>query len=135
MLKSISPQRLIGNILIGTSLLCTLAMPVSAELPANLDTNSPDPAIKGLAIAQEAEQRDTGWQNHVANMTMVLTNRNGQESSRSMRLKTLEVEGDGDKSLTIFDEPRDVQGTAFLSFTHALSADEQWLYLPALCLH
>lgn len=87
---------------------------------------------KGLAIAVEADSRDIGWLNQSANMTMVLKNRSGQESIRSMRLKTLEVEGDGDKSLTIFDEPRDVQGTAFLSYTHALVADEQWLYLPAL---
>lgn len=91
-----------------------------------------DPAEKGLEIAREADRRDTGWLNQTANMTMVLKNRTGKESSRAMRLKTLEVDGDGDKSLTIFDEPRDVEGTAFLSYTHALVADEQWLYLPAL---
>ena len=44
----------------------------------------------------------------------------------------LEVIGDGDKSLIIFDTPRDIKGTAFLSFTHALVPDDQWLYLPAL---
>jgi len=47
-------------------------------------------------------------------------------------MKTLEIEDDGDKSLTVFDRPRDIKGTAFLSFTHPLEADEQWLYLPAL---
>jgi len=91
-----------------------------------------DGAARGLEIAQEADRRDTGWSDQTANMTMVLRNRTGQESTRTMRLKTLEVEDDGDKSLTIFDEPRDVEGTAFLSFTHALEPDEQWLYLPAL---
>ncbi len=49
-----------------------------------------------------------------------------------MHLQTLEVDGDGDKSLTIFDNPRDIKGTAFLSHTHALKPDDQWLYLPAL---
>jgi hypothetical protein len=49
-----------------------------------------------------------------------------------MRLKSFEVDGDGDKSLTIFDNPRDIKGTAFLSHTHALNPDDQWLYLPAL---
>ncbi len=87
---------------------------------------------RGLEIALEADRRDLGWQDQSANMTMVLRNRTGQESTRAMRLKSLEVEGDGDQSLTIFDEPRDVEGTAFLSYTHALIADEQWLYLPAL---
>ena len=32
----------------------------------------------------------------------------------------------------MFDKPRDVKGTAFLSFSHAVGADDQWLYLPAL---
>jgi len=49
-----------------------------------------------------------------------------------MRLKSLEVDGDGDKSLTIFDNPKDIKGTAFLSHTHPLKPDDQWLYLPAL---
>lgn len=89
-------------------------------------------AARGLEIALESDRRDTGWADQTADMTMVLRNRVGQESTRTMRLKTLEVDGDGDKSLTIFDEPRDVSGTAFLSFTHALEPDEQWLYLPAL---
>ena len=63
---------------------------------------------------------------------MVLRNRHGEESTRQMRTQTLEVEDDGDKSLVIFDEPRDVEGTALLSFTHKEGSDDQWLYLPAL---
>lgn len=103
-------------------------------LPSLVSAQNADlePVARGLEIAQEAERRDTGWMDQTANMTMVLRNRSGQESTRAMRLQSLEVEGDGDKSLTIFDQPRDVEGTAFLSFTHALEADEQWLYLPAL---
>lgn len=87
---------------------------------------------KGLNIAIEAERRDTGWGDSSAAMSMHLTNKHGDSSSRELRMQTLEVDGDGDKSLTIFDQPRDVKGTAFLSFTHSLTADEQWLYLPAL---
>jgi outer membrane lipoprotein-sorting protein len=41
-------------------------------------------------------------------------------------------ENDGDKSLVIFDEPRDIKGTALLSYAHILDPDDQWLYLPAL---
>lgn len=87
---------------------------------------------KGLAIAREADRRNTGWGDSRAAMTMTLRNKNGGESIRNLRVKTLEVDGDGDKGLTIFDEPKDVQGTAFLSFSHAIEADDQWLYLPAL---
>ena len=87
---------------------------------------------KGLAIAIEADKRDQGWGDQATTMKMILRNSQGAESIRKIRGKTLEVKGDGDKSLTIFDTPRDVKGTAFLSFTHALKSDEQWLYLPAL---
>lgn len=87
---------------------------------------------KGLAIAVEADKRDQGWTDQATVSKMILRNSQGAESTREIRGKALEVEGDGDKSLTIFDTPRDVKGTAFLSFTHTLKADEQWLYLPAL---
>jgi hypothetical protein len=86
----------------------------------------------GLAIAQEADRRDDGFGDFIADMVMVLKNRHGQESVREMRIRTLEVEGDGDKSLSIFDTPRDVKGTAFLTFTHRVGDDDQWMYLPAL---
>ena len=87
---------------------------------------------KGLAIAVEADKRDQGWGDQATTMKMTLRNSQGAESTREIRGKTLEIKDDGDKSLTIFDTPRDVKGTAFLSFTHALESDEQWLYLPAL---
>lgn len=91
-----------------------------------------DPTARGLAIAQAAEQSDQGWRDMTATLTMTLRNRQGQESRRQLRIRSLEVIGDGDKSLTIFDSPRDIAGTAFLSYTHALTPDDQWLYLPAL---
>ncbi len=91
-----------------------------------------DDAGRGLAIAEEADRADRGWGDLAAKLTMTLRNRQGQESRRELRIRTLEVVGDGDKSLTIFDSPRDVAGTAFLSYTHALTPDDQWLYLPAL---
>ena len=87
---------------------------------------------KGLEIVREVDQRDTGFGDSKSEMKMILRNRNGDETLRNLRIQTLEVIGDGDKSLIIFNSPRDVKGTAFLSFTHALDPDEQWLYLPAL---
>ncbi|ODS24970.1 outer membrane lipoprotein-sorting protein [Candidatus Endobugula sertula] len=87
---------------------------------------------KGLAIATEAKKRDLGWGDSQSTLKMVLRNAAGQESMREIRNKTLEVRNDGDKSLNIFDYPRDVKGTAFLSFSHPIGSDDQWLYLPAL---
>jgi outer membrane lipoprotein-sorting protein len=90
------------------------------------------PEEKGLAIAREADKRDTGFGDFTANMQMILMNKHGQKSERKIRIRTLEVKEDGDKSLTIFDTPRDVKGTAFLNFTHKVGDDDQWLFLPAL---
>ena len=87
---------------------------------------------KGLAIAEEADRRDRGWGDSRADAIMVLRNRQGQESTRKMRLRWLEVDADGDKVLVVFDRPKDVKGTALLSHTHSITPDDQWLYLPAL---
>lgn len=91
-----------------------------------------DAAARGLEIAVEADRRDSGFGDFTAELTMTLRNRHGQESVREMRNRTLEVLDDGDKTLVIFDRPRDVQGTALLSFSHRVGSDDQWLYLPAL---
>src|SRR5210317_448227 len=87
---------------------------------------------RGLEIAVEADRRDTGFQDSRAAMKMILRNRQGDESIRLIRVRTLEQLDDGDKSLTIFDKPADVKGTNFLTFTHKTGPDDQWLYLPAL---
>lgn len=89
-------------------------------------------AARGLEIAEESDRRDLGWGDSRTELTMILRNAHGQASTRKLRTKTLETKDDGDKSLNIFDEPRDIQGTAFLSYTHALEPDDQWLYLPSL---
>ena len=99
-------------------------------LPFNLLAETPEE--KGLEIAQEADRRDSGFRNYTNDVQMILRNKQGQESIREIRSRTLEVEDDGDKSMTIFDKPRDVKGTALLSFTHKTGPDDQWLYLPAL---
>ena len=101
-----------------------------ALLPFELSAASAE--AHGLALFTEADQRDRGWVDGRAELEMILRNREGQESHRSLRIDTLEINGDGDRSLTVFDAPRDIKGTAFLSYTHALQADDQWLYLPAL---
>ncbi len=87
---------------------------------------------KGLQIVREAEQRDRGWHDASSRMTMILINKHGEKRERSLTSKALEVEGDGDKRLAVFEYPPDVRGTALLTFTHKHADDDQWLYLPAL---
>jgi outer membrane lipoprotein-sorting protein len=97
-----------------------------------IDTLAETDEDKGLAVVQKADKRDTGFKDMTASMLMVLKNKHGQKSERNIRLKVLEVIEDGDKSLMIFDNPKDVKGTASLNFTHKVGDDDQWLYLPAL---
>ncbi|MFT5722409.1 MAG: outer membrane lipoprotein-sorting protein [Motiliproteus sp.] len=123
-------RRLLNSISLGTLLLC---LPLNASLAASAaDSVAEDPSARGLTIVTEAERRNQGWGDVRSHLRMELRNAQGDTSERRLRTRTLEVEGDGDKGLTIFDQPRDVQGTAFLTFTHALIPDDQWIYLPAL---
>jgi len=87
---------------------------------------------KGLQIATDAKAYDAGFIDFTADMLMTLSNKKGETSSRKIRIRTLEVTGDGDKSMSIFDEPADVKGTAMLTYSHGLEPDDQWLYLPAI---
>lgn len=116
-------QKTIKGLALVAALLGSLMLP-----PAMAQT----PEEKGLALAKERKARDEGWGDSEARTEMRLRNKKGDQSVRKMRLKSLEIDGDGDKGLTVFDQPRDVKGTAFLNFSHAIEPDEQWLYLPAL---
>lgn len=116
------------KLMLGMFILCLLnPWPINAQTPEQ----------KGLDIAVESEVRDTGWGDHRALVRMVLRNKHGQKSERRFRYRTLEmidggVKTDGDKVLIIFDNPKDVKGTALLTFSHIRGDDDQWLYLPAL---
>lgn len=108
--------------------LFTLAAVALLATPALAQT----PEERGLEIAREADRRDEGFGDSQVTMTMTLRNKHGDERSRKMRSKTLEVADDGDKGLIVFDDPADVKGTALLTFSHKVDADDQWLFLPAL---
>jgi len=87
---------------------------------------------RGLEIAKLIDINDRGWKNQTAEVRMILRNKQGHQSKRKLKIKSLEVENDGDKSITVFKSPRDVKGTVFLSHSHPIKNDDQWLFLPAL---
>lgn len=93
-----------------------------------------DAEKKGFEVSARSDRSDRGFGNSEVKGKMILRNAAGQESSRSMTFITLEVadESVGDKSLVIFNTPKDVEGTALLSHAKILKQDDQWLYLPAL---
>lgn len=91
-------------------------------------------AQKGYEIAARADRSDHGFGDSTSEASMVLKNAAGQTTERSLSFSTLEKEDEsvGDKSLVIFNSPKDVEGTALLSHARILEPDDQWLYLPAL---
>jgi outer membrane lipoprotein-sorting protein len=112
----------------GTLLLATVLLwPLQVQ-------SAQDAVAKGETIAREAERRDAGFGDTSTRMTMILTDRKGNTRERILRISTLEVPNPklGDKSLVIFDAPRDLKGTAFLSHARILEDDDQWLFLPAI---
>lgn len=119
-------------------MLKTLSLAMLALLPltspALAESAEQKPEEKGLEIAREADARGEGFGDFQAAMRMVLISKRGDTSERELRVMTLEGTGDteGDKSLTIFDTPRDVRGTALLTWSYKTQDDDQWLYLPAL---
>ncbi|MEM9706622.1 MAG: outer membrane lipoprotein-sorting protein [Pseudomonadota bacterium] len=105
------------------------------SLTDDLDAKGATPeAQKGYQIAALSDRSDRGFGDSEVEATMVLRNASGQTAERRLTITTLEKadEGVGDKSLVVFESPRDVEGTALLSHAKILSPDDQWLYLPAL---
>lgn len=117
-------ERTIVRLSVATALAVVCAGVALAETPEE----------KGYAIAARADRSDRGFGDSAVELRMILRNRRGDEAERSLRLTTLEVpdESVGDKSLIVFDRPRDVAGTAFLSHAKILEPDDQWLFLPSL---
>lgn len=109
-----------------------LMSPVSSIYAATPDSG--DPADTGFQIAARSDRSDRGYGDSRVKLQMVLRNAAGQETTRDLEIATLEIpdENVGDKSLVVFSTPRDIDGTALLSFARILEPDDQWLYLPAI---
>ena len=96
--------------------------------------NANTPQQQGYEVAARSDRSDRGFSDSRVQLTMVLRNAAGKETSRTLYLNTLEVadESLGDRSLIVFETPADIDGTALLSHARILEPDDQWLYLPAL---
>ncbi|MDH3217962.1 MAG: outer membrane lipoprotein-sorting protein [Gammaproteobacteria bacterium] len=110
----------------------TLALAFGIALAAPVGASTP--AGKGFEIAARSDRSDLGFGNSRVELQMILRNAAGQQSTRSLEIATLEKpdESVGDKSLVLFETPRDIEGTALLSHAKILDPDDQWLFLPAL---
>ncbi len=121
----------ISKVLIAASF---LGLPMTGASAQDNPFKDMDAAAKGRAIAEIAEARDAGFHDSSAELKMTLRNKRGGTSERELRILTLEEMAleVGDKSMVVFDRPRDVKGTALLTHSNILDADDQWLFLPSI---
>ena len=83
-------------------------------------------------IMQAVDDRDDG-NNRVADMKMVLIDKNGDTRVRDIRSYDKD-KGEDKQRIMFFLSPADVEDTAFLTYDYDAyeKDDDQWLYLPAL---
>ncbi|MEZ4272284.1 MAG: outer membrane lipoprotein-sorting protein [Myxococcota bacterium] len=93
---------------------------------------SKTPEERGLEIAIAADKANSGFKGEKATLQMELINAHGDVVKRTLTLKVLEMEKDGDKAISNFQWPPDVKGTKLLTWSHKTGNDDQWLYLPAI---
>ncbi len=110
--------------------IAALGLAVAGSSSAPLSALSPEAA--GLEIFEARDARNSGYVDYQVELTMVLRNSLGDESTRQLTIAQLEVPDDGDKLLIVFETPKVIKGTALLSYGHKLEPDDQWLYLPAV---
>jgi hypothetical protein len=117
-----------------TSTLSTLTLIGALTVPWTPAALAAAPDEAAFDIAARSDRSDLGFGQSEVELQMVLRNAIGQETTRTLRISTLEKENEevGDRSLVRFDTPRDIAGTALLSHAKILKPDDQWLYLPAL---
>lgn len=102
-------------------------------LSAGFNAVAETPEEKGYNIFSEADKRNKGFVDSTGTLTMILKDKKGDTSEREMRVKALEgPDTEGDKTLMVFESPKDQKGTALLTYQHKERDDDQWLYLPAL---
>lgn len=83
-------------------------------------------------IMERVDLRDDGDRS-VADMSMVLIDRNNHKRTRTIRSLGMD-RGEDRYNLMFFLSPADVRDTGFLTYDYRESgkSDDQWLYLPAL---
>jgi len=67
-----------------------------------------------------------------ANISLTITEKGGSTRSRTISMTTKSYADGMEKRIIKFIEPADVRGTSMLVVDNKNSADEMWIYLPAL---
>ena len=83
-------------------------------------------------IMRRVDEREAG-DSSVSDITLILIDRRERQRIRNLKLYSKNY-GEDTKTLSLFESPADIRGTAYLNFdwNDSLRDDDSWLYLPAL---
>jgi len=118
-----SANKVLLNLLIGLSCSGLIAPAMAETLSAPLLIPP-----SGKEIAEEAWERDRGFGEFSARIVMTTVKSDGSTVIRRLRTKTKETDV-GDKSISVFDAPKDIKGIARLTYANENGNDDQWMYI------
>ncbi len=113
----------LGVKIAGLSLVACLMMPAQSGLAAELS------ATEVIIRHDNLYDGDTA----ITDYRLILIDRRSRQRERNLRMYTKDYDQDT-RSLSQFDSPADLRGTAYLNFDWAdpETDDDSWLYLPSL---
>jgi hypothetical protein len=97
-----------------------------------LPTTSLSAEYSAEDVMRKVDERYVG-DSSVSDITMVLIDRRDRQRIRNLKLYSKDY-GMDTKTLSLFESPADIRGTAYLNFdwNESLRDHDSWLYLPAL---
>ena len=87
--------------------------------------------VDGDAVIAAVDRHEDGYQDIRSTVTMLLQDSHGETWERHLDVYAIETTPLGDRRRFVFDEPRDIRGTAVLIHSNVVDDDDQWIYLPA----
>jgi len=90
-----------------------------------------NPAREILDRRQELDDGPRRWNDREQRIDLEIVGSRGGARHRKLIAYERRLSDDERQTIIFFEEPSEVEGTGFLSLSHAGRAAEQWLYLPA----
>ena len=111
------------------SLAAVFCIACTSLVPASVSAATEYSADEVMRMFEDRYDGDSS----ITDITMVLIDRRDRQRVRNLKLYAKDY-GEDTKTLSLFESPADIRGTAYLNFDwdESLRDDDSWLYLPAL---
>lgn len=143
-------MRFFGAMVIATSMLQASPLVANTDKPATqrqcsvvngviecVSQLNISPEERGQSLYNQSTQHgpllgygSPGYKDSQSSFVAVITDAEGREKHREVRVKYLETAAAGNKRLLIFDKPLDLKRHALLTVSYPKKKDEHWAYNP-----